>query len=136
MNAPAKSEKANERPALKTRRRRWRTFGIVVIIVVIVLGVGRAVLPWTLRHYVNRTLDRAELYRGKIGDLQVHLLRGAYSIHDVSISKVTGDVPVPLLVAKRIDFSIEWRALLHRRVVGQFTMLEPELNFVDAPTES
>jgi hypothetical protein len=102
----------------------------------ILLGVGRAILPWVVRDYVNRTLDRNQLYAGKIGNLRIQLVRGAYSIEDISISKTTGNVPVPFFAAKRIDFSIQWNALLHRKAVGEIIMEQPELNFVDAPTES
>jgi Domain of Unknown Function (DUF748) len=117
------------------RRRGWRIFGIVLLVLVLVGGVGRAVLPWALRDYVNRTLDRNPLYEGNIGPVEIHLLRGAYSIKDVRISKTTGNVPVPFFAARRVDFAIQWNALLHRRVVGRVIMHEPEMNFVDAPSE-
>jgi hypothetical protein len=51
-------------------------------------------------------------------------------------SNTTGHVPVPFFAAKRVDFAIQWNALLHREVVGRVLMEEPELNFVDAPSES
>jgi hypothetical protein len=117
------------------RRRAWRTLGIVLLVLVFLAGVGRAFLPRIVRGYVNRTLDRNPLYAGRIGDVEIHLWRGAYSIRDVRLSKTTGNVPVPLLSAKRIDFAIEWKALFHHRVVGRFEMDQPELNFVDAPSE-
>jgi hypothetical protein len=53
----------------------------------------------------------------------------------VRISKTTGNVPVPFFAAKRVDFALEWPALLHRKVVGRVLMEEPEMNFVDARTE-
>ena len=117
------------------RPRRWRTLGLSALVLLLIIGAGRALLPRLVRDYVNRTLDRNPLYSGRIGDVQIHLWRGAYSIHDIRISKTTGDVPVPLLSAKRIDFSIEWKALFHHRLVGRFLMDQPELNFVDAPSE-
>jgi hypothetical protein len=116
-------------PVVK-KRHRWRAIGIILLVVVALFGVARLVLPSQLRDYVNRTLDRNQLYEGRIGNVEVHLLRGAYSIHDVKISQRTGNVPVPLLAAKTVDFSIQWNALMHGRIVGQFTMQEPELNFV------
>jgi hypothetical protein len=115
------------------RRGRWV---IVLLIVVLLAGVGRAVLPWAVRDYVNRTLGRTPLYEGKIGKVSIHLWRGAYSIDDVRLSKTSGNVPVPLFAAGRVDFAIQWRALTHRKVVGQVVMERPELNFVDAPSES
>src|ERR1051325_10428196 len=123
------------RGPLRKRPRFWRAFGIVVLLLAVGLGVGRALLPWFVRDYVNRTLDRNPLYSGKIGQVQVHLWRGAYSIHDVTISKTTGDVPVPLFDSKRLDFAIQWNALFHHKVVGRLLMDQPELNFVDAPAD-
>jgi hypothetical protein len=128
-NAGKESPSGDPRPVPK-KRHVWRTLGIILLIIVALLGVARLVLPSQLRKYVNRTLDRNQLYEGRIGNVEVHLLRGAYSIHDVKISQRTGNVPVPLLAAKTMDFSVQWNALLHGKIVGQFTMQEPELNFV------
>src|SRR5882672_4426372 len=116
-------------------RHRWRKVIFVLLGVAILVGVGRAMLPWAVRDYVNRTLDRSPLYSGRIGDVQIHLWRGAYSIQELRLSKITGDVPVPFFAAKRLDFSVQWPALLHRKLVGQLLMEQPEMNFVDAPTE-
>jgi hypothetical protein len=121
-----------------TRKRHpfWRKLLIFFVVALVIASVGRAILPRVVRDYVNRTLDRNQLYSGKIGELQIHLWRGAYSIQDISISKRTGNVPVPFFVGRRVEFSILWKALFHRRVVGQFLMVQPEINFVDAPSEA
>jgi uncharacterized protein DUF748 len=126
--------RAPDRPAPR-KHRGWRKFGLFLIILAVAVGVGRAFLPWAVRNYVNRTIDRSPLYTGNIGKVQIHLWRGAYSIQDVRLSKTTGDVPVPFFAAKRVDFAIQWNALLHHRVVGRLLMEQPELNFVDAPSE-
>jgi hypothetical protein len=141
---PAPPDKSDERPPplpapVTPKRRRWlRWILIPLLSVVVLLAAARPFMPMAIRWYVNRTLDRSELYQGKIGDVSVHLWRGAYAIHDVQLLKVTGNVPVPLYSAKRVDFQLEWSALLHRRLVGRILMEEPELNFVDAdnPQES
>jgi hypothetical protein len=119
----------------RKRRRTWRRVGIVLLVLAVVLGIGRAILPWAVRDYVNRTLDRSPLYAGRIGEVRIHLLRGAYSIEDVRLNKTAGSIPVPFFSAKRVDFALEWKALLHRRVVGRMLMDQPEINFVDAPAE-
>src|SRR5213593_4691406 len=122
--------------AVKTKPwRRWRIFLVILVVLVALACIGRAMLPWTVRNYVNRTLDRSPLYTGKIGPVEIHLLRGAYAIRDVRISKTTGNVPVPFFAAKRVDFAIQWDALWHRKLVGRMLMEEPEMNFVDAPSE-
>jgi hypothetical protein len=52
----------------------------------------------------------------------------------VRISKTVGNIPVPFFAARRVDFAMEWNALLHRKLVGRVLMEQPELNFVDAPS--
>src|SRR5204863_7440370 len=79
----------------KRGQRRWRKLGVLLLVLVAVGIVSRAALPWALRNYVNRILDRNPLYSGKIGNLRIHLWRGAYSIHDVRISKTSGNVVMP-----------------------------------------
>jgi Domain of Unknown Function (DUF748) len=124
-------DKAGSQPPRKhPRRRRW----VIVLLILIAVGiVVRLVLPPVVRDYVNRTLDRNLLYAGRIGAVEIHLWRGAYSIRDVRICKTTGNVPVPFFSARQVDFALAWRALFHGRVVGQLSMEQPELNFVDAP---
>ena len=121
--------------AKPSKRRVWRIIGVCLLILAVLGGIARAIMPWAVRDYVNRTLDRNPMYAGKIGDVRIQLWRGAYSIDDITISKTTGNVPVPFFAAKRVDFAIQWDALLHRKVVGRVLMQDAELNFVDAPTE-
>ena len=106
-----------------------------MFVLAVTLGVARAVLPRFVRDYVNRTLDKNQLYSGRIGQVDIHLWRGAYGIQDIRISKTTGNVPVPFFAAKRVDFAMQWDALRHRKLVGRMLIDEPEMNFVDAPSE-
>ncbi|WP_428940694.1 DUF748 domain-containing protein [Fontivita pretiosa] len=99
------------------------------------LGAARIFLPTAVRWYVNRVIDRSPLYDGSVGDIDLYLWRGAYSIEDVRIVKTTGNVPVPLFASPRVDFSLQWDALLHRKLVGQITMHRPQLNFVDGQSQ-
>lgn len=124
-----------ERSHRKGRARVWPKIGLLLLLLVLLAGIGRALMPSFVRDYANKTLDRSQLYSGRIGEIRIHLWRGGYSIHDVTISKRTGDIPVPLFAARRVDFTLQWDALLHRRLVGRVLMVEPELNFVDAATE-
>lgn len=119
----------------RAKHHRLRTLGFVLLGLIVVLVVARLILPYAVRHYVNRTLDQNLLYAGTIGKVRVHLLRGAYSISDIKISKRTGDVPVPFFSAKQVDFAVQWHALFHRKIVGRVLLEQPEINFVDAPTE-
>ena len=125
-----------EVPRRRRRHHVWRTVGLIVVVLILVGGVARAMLPWFVRDYVNRTLDRNPLYAGTIGEVDIHLWRGAYSIQGVRISKTVGNTPVPFFAADRVDFAMQWDALLHGEVVGRLVMDQPEINFVDADDES
>ena len=113
-----------------------RTYWIAgLAALVLVLIAARAYAPIALQRYVNRTLDRAEGYEGRIGDVDLNLLRGAYEIENVEILKSGGKAPVPLLRSPLVDLSIEWRALLDGSVVGEIWFERPELNFVAGPPQ-
>src|SRR5215813_13484163 len=114
----AAKESNGQEPRSRPSGGRWRKIVLIVLVTVAILALGRALMPWAVRDYVNRTLDRNPLYSGKIGPVTIHLWRGAYSIDDVNISKTTGNVPVPFFSAKRVDFAIQWGTLLHRKIVG------------------
>jgi len=124
-----------KKPVSHKKRSFWRVFVFVLLVLAVAAIVGRATLPSLVRNYANRTLSRSPLYRGKIGEVEIHLYRGAYTLRDVQISKVTGDVPVPFFESKRVEFAIEWKALRNGKVVGRVRMFDPEINFVDAPSE-
>lgn len=126
---------SSETVSQRQPKRRWRRMVTAFLFLVALIVTARAMLPGFVRGYVNRTLDRSPLYAGSVGNIQIHLWRGAYSIEDIRIDKTTGNIPVPLFAAKRVDFAVEWNALFHGKVVGRMSMKEPELNFVDSSTE-
>ncbi len=122
-------------PPHAKKHHRLRKVGYVLLGLIVLLCIIRLMLPWIVQKYVNRTLDRNQMYSGTIGTVEIHLLRGAYSIRDIKLSKTTGNVPVPFFSAKRVDFAVQWNALFHHRLVVRLYMQQPEMNFVDAPTE-
>jgi hypothetical protein len=139
-NAGAFNSTAVDAALVKTTRTRrqllWRLVLILFLLIAVLMACGRPMLPWAVRWYVNRTLDRNLLYEGRIGDITLYLWRGAYSIDHVRLNKRTGNVPEPLFRCKRLELSVQWNAIAHGRIVGQVVMDEPELNFVDASADS
>lgn len=110
--------------------------GVILVVVFAGLVGVRLALPSFVRDYVNRTLDQNRHYDGRIGDVSLHLWRGAYSIEEVRVIKTTGSVPVPFFAAERLDLAIDTPALMQGRLVGHLLMDKPEINFVDADDES
>ena len=114
---------------------RSKLLWLVAILVVAVLVV-RAMLPIWVRDYVNRKLSEIEGYRGHVTDVDIHLWRGAYSIHNVDIKKTSGSVPVPFFSAPVIDLSVEWKALFNGALVGEINFERPKMNLVNAASKA
>lgn len=114
---------------------RSKLLWVVVVLAVAVLVV-RAMLPIWVRDYVNRKLSEMEDYRGHVADVDIHLWRGAYSIHAVEVKKVTGKVPVPFFSAPVVDLSVEWKALFHGAFVGEINFEHPKMNLVKAASKA
>ena len=137
--ATAADEKSNQPAKPPTRKRGFgrRLFRFTVwcvALLILAAVIARPFMPRAVLWYVNRTLNRSVLYQGKIGDIDVHLWRGAYTIRNVRILKTTGNIPVPFFSAREVDLAIEWPALLKRKIVGKVSVDEPEVNFVDDPS--
>lgn len=115
-------------------RSRKITFGIVLLLVV-GLVILRLALPTIVQNHVNQKLDELPEYDGEIGDVDIQLIRGAYSIDDVDILKTSGLVSVPFFAAKKVDFSMSWRDILNGALVGEIHVTEGALNFVKAESE-
>jgi len=112
------------------RSARWVLVGLVLLLAII-----RLLLPFAVERYVNRQLNKAKDYGGRIGSVHIQLWRGRYRINTPQIFKRTGGVHTPLFAADQVYLSIEWKELFHGSVVGQVIMERPHLNFVSGPTE-
>src|SRR5262245_51127672 len=111
--------------------RRWsKRTAIGLVALGVVLLAARIALPFAIQRYVNRVLDRNEAYTGHVGDVDVALWRGAYTVDRVVIQKRNGRVPVPLFSAPSADLSVQWRALFHGALVGEIHMQSPDVNIV------
>jgi len=109
-------------------RARKILIGLAALIVVLV--AARLALPYAVKDYANRKLAQLEAYDGHVGDIDIHLWRGAYSIDDIVIVKTGAKRPVPFFQARRVDLSVEWRSLLKGRLVAEAHFNNPEVNLV------
>jgi len=108
---------------------------MVILGIVVVLVAVRLAMPYVLKSYANKVLNRSKDYSGHIGDVTVHLWRGAYQIHGIDIDKKTGKVPVPFFSVHTLDLSLQWSELIHGKFVSKIEMNTPRVNFVQGPTK-
>ena len=113
-----------------TRGPAYGLAGVIVLLIAV-----RLALPFLLKTFVNRQLNRADGYGGQIGDVTVHLWRGAYQVHDIHIVKKNGQVPVPFFSTRILDLSLQWSELFHGALASKIAMFDPSLNFISGPSQ-
>jgi Domain of Unknown Function (DUF748) len=117
------------------RRRRRRVWLIVLGSLLVLLIALRIALPYILLRLVNKELQTIPGYTGHVEDIDVALIRGAYTIKTIKLDKTGGQVPVPFFSAEKLDLSVEWSAIFHGRLVGKIIVLHPIINFAKGPTK-
>jgi len=105
---------------------------IVLLVILAVLIGARVSMPYFVVKYVNKVLSEIPGYQGHISDVDLCLVRGAYTIDSLSIEKIEGDQPVPFFSATAIDLSIHWKAIFNGSIVGEIVLEQPSINFVAA----
>lgn len=111
-------------------RRAWLAIGISVA----ALCSIRALLPVVVERRVVAALARNERYAGSFDDVDVSVLRLAYSIEGLRLVKRNGRVPVPFVIAPRVEYALDRTALLRWKIAGAIAISSPSLNLVDGPT--
>ena len=110
------------------RRSRWL---LVLLVLLALLVLARVALPSVVQWYVNKKLDEAEGYTGQVGDVDLHLIRGAYQIKDVHILSTNEEVETPIFDAELVDLSVDWRAAFRGALVAEVWLVRPVLNIID-----
>ena len=115
---------------------RKRKTAIVLLAVALLLVAARVAMPYFVEEYVNDKLASLDSYDGHVGDIDLHLWRGAYSIDSIEIVKTGASRPVPFFRADRVNLSVEWRSLFHGSIVSEASFLGPEVNLVQGKTDA
>jgi len=116
--------------------RRWpRRVAIGLGLVLILLLVARLVLPHFLKSAINDRLAAIPGYTGKVDDVGISIIRGAYSMKNLQIEKRETAGTRPFVAVDAIDFSLVWRELFRGRVVSEIYALRPRVNFVQTATK-
>lgn len=76
-------------------------------------------------------------YYGHIDDIDIALIRGAYTIKDIYIDQKDSatNERTPFMAADALDLSVEWRALFEGRIVGEIVMERPIVRFTKEAVE-
>ena len=129
-----KNERGASRKQPKSRQRRIFRASLIIIGAIILI---RLALPYVVLHFANNSLAKMDGYYGKIEDIDLALIRGAYRIDSIYINKIDSVThkETPFFSASLVDLSVEWRALLKGSVVGEATFINPRLRFTKDKVE-
>ena len=125
-----------ERMENKKTSRKTRIWRIAILLAVLIVAV-RLALPYVILKYANNTLATMPGYRGHVEDIDLALIRGAYSIDSIYLNKYDSatQVQTPFFGAKAINLSVEWRSLFKGSLVGELVFQEPTLKFTAEKVE-
>ena len=106
-------------------RRRWLwVFGTLGLLSVLIYGIARS-MDEPMRRYLERQVNhRLTGYTVQIRALRVHPWIGSFELYDASIVQDANPDP-PVTHIARLVTSIDWRALLHRRLVADIIFDRP-----------
>jgi hypothetical protein len=123
--------------ALRIHRRWVFLLGGLVLLTVLVYGTARFA-DEPLRRYMEAAVNRRLTgHTVQIAALRVHPWTGSVELRDATIAQAANPDP-PVAQVARLVTRIDWRALLHRRVVADISFERPTvyLNLKQVRTEA
>jgi len=113
--------------ALRGARRHWMAIGIPIA-VILALGYAIAFLiDEPLRRYTENKMNHAlKGYTARIGKLDFHPIGFSLDLRDVVVTQEEHPDP-PVLRLERLSASVQWRALLSGKVVGDVELIRPSV---------
>jgi hypothetical protein len=113
------------------RSRKTRKFARPLAITLIALLALVVLVEWIAPPLVlktlNRNLNKNPQYQNHVGDLDINLARGGYTLRDFEIRRVWKDSSLPIFTAKSIDVSLKWTGFFRGRALAEITLREPAL---------
>lgn len=108
-------------------RRWWQWTGLTIVLLVALVATGSLFVDEPLRRVIERQMNGSmKGYSASIGRLSFHPLGFSLTLHDLVFRQDAQPDP-PVLHVPRLDASVQWKALLHHRVVANFRFERPSV---------
>ena len=117
---------SKSKPKKRYKKKRY----LLPITIIVILIAFRLYLPTLIKNYVNKVLADIPGYYGQVEDIDLSLIRGAYTIEGLYLNKKTAETEIPFLNFPETDISIEWSSLLKGKIVSEIEMQSPEVIYV------
>jgi hypothetical protein len=104
---------------------------------VLLVVAARLALDPVVTWRTEKVLAGLDGLRGRFDDVEVHVRDLSYSIHGLSIEKVSaGGAALPYFEVRRARFGLQWRELVRGHVVADVDLEAPTLNLVTASSRA
>lgn len=112
----------------RARAVRWGAWAAGILVILVVLAVIAAFfIDEPLRRYTEAQMNRRlDGYTVRIGKLDFHPVGFSIDFGDLVVIQNAHPDP-PIARISQLTASVEWRALLHRRLVADFSVVKPIL---------
>jgi hypothetical protein len=118
------------------RRRHGRRFLRVFVVISVLIILIHIFAPMIALHFINKKMANMPEYTGHIDALQINLFTLQATVNGFTLKKKSGEIPVPFVDMSRCWVGLDWKALLHKRIVGKVEVDNFALNFVKGPTKA
>ena len=117
-------------------RRVCRRYKVTVICAVVLMGLFILVgvlAPFLIRYHLNQNVFRdMGNYTGKVEDVDVKWLSGAYRLENLVLWRKGGNQEVPFFRVESLLIGLSWDAILNGAILAGVVVENAELNFLDA----
>jgi hypothetical protein len=115
------------RPRFPVPGRRTGIAALIVLGLIALLVIASFFVDEPLRRQIeSRMNDRLKGYTARIERLSFHPLGFSLTLYGLSFSQNAHPDPA-IFHVERLDASVQWKALLHRKVVADFEFIHPKL---------
>lgn len=109
----------------------WPLVALTLVFIVV-----RLLLPGWIRHHLDQRIGHMGTYHGSMADIDLHIWRGSYTIHNLRIDKIGAPSNEPFLIAPRTEITVSYSALLHGHLRGEVDFYDATVNFIAGKSES
>jgi hypothetical protein len=110
---------------------KWmRVTGVSLIVLALALHL---ILPPVIKYKINSELEAVEGYYGYVEDVDISIIRGAFSLQGLHIYSEELGKKYPVYESENIDVSIQWGAIFKGSLVAEIEVEKPTVYLAYIP---
>jgi hypothetical protein len=107
---------------------------IILFILLILFMIVWYATPYYLRDFLNKKGSSLPDYHLNINWVEIHPWNCSLDVIDLTLTKKSGEIPVPFYRGKSVHVALQWKRVLHGDLLSSITAVNPVVNIVQGPT--